>query len=230
MRPRLVLLAGGRRRSRTRGCRTRWHRGPRRSRRRSPACPASRPEFAGEAPTLSPEAKQDRALGSCAASSSNIVASCGAPPTGTLRPSMVSGRLARAGRGSRSGRRRHERARCAAVEQVEPHARPATAAARGRRAGRRCVGARSIVRSAVRDRPWRIAVAAGDERRPHVDVGARGSGRPARSRAGRRRPSARRACRASPRRTGTADRRRRRGRRCASDAPCRRSSPAPFGM
>ena len=52
----------------------------------------------------------------------------------------------------------------------------------------------------------------------------------ARSRAGRRRPSGRSACPASPRRTGTAAWRRPRGRRCASGAPCRPCWPAPFGM
>ena len=72
--PCLLGLQAGRRRSRTRGCRTTWRRGPRRSRRRWSACPAGatssvarhrrchRPRGSGPGP------------GSAASSSSNIVA------------------------------------------------------------------------------------------------------------------------------------------------------------
>ena len=76
----------------------------------------------------------------------------------------------------------------------------------------------------------RDALATGEERRPHVDVRRQVLHVRARSRAGRRSATARSACPASPRRTGTAGRRRRPGRRYASGAPCRPSMPGPLGM
>ena len=88
--PFLVASAAVRRRSRTRGCRTRWRRAPRRSRRRWPGMSSSRPEFGGDAPTLSPPASSSAGPGSVAASSSNIVARNAAPPTVALSPSVSS--------------------------------------------------------------------------------------------------------------------------------------------
>ena len=49
----------------------------------------SSPEFGGEAPTLSPPESSRVWPGSAASSSSNSVASCAAPPTVAVRPSIV---------------------------------------------------------------------------------------------------------------------------------------------
>ena len=73
-------------------------------------------------------------------------------------------------------------------------------------------------------------LAAGQERRAHVDVVLRGPGHPGRSRAGRRSARTTRACRASRRRTGRA------GRRRSTTSPVRVGwamsavVPGPFGI
>ena len=144
--------------------------------------------------------------GSAAASSSNIVASCAAPPTRHGRvPSIVVVVGSSWPWKSFSPMIDDRRVVVAVVEDVAPH--DALAVLRRRdaeqeRRRRREVDAAHVVDHAALDRR-----AAGEERRAHVRVGCRGPARPARSRAGRRTPSARSACRASPRRTGTAGRR-----------------------
>ena len=198
--------AGGsaRRRSRTRGCRRTWRPGPTRSRRRSPACPRAAPSSAARRRRCRRAASSSVRPGSAAASSSNIVASCAAPPT-----------VDRAARRS-----------CAVVgveltvEVVQPddrERRVLVAVARAGRAARRPGSARAPARRAgtppsargrccarPRTVPRSIALAAGEERRPHVRVAREVLHvRHVAVLAEERRARDQRA-RASPRRTGTA--------------------------
>ena len=115
----------------------------------------------------------------------------------------------------------------AAPQHIAPHGalavlRRGDAEQEGRR--RREVDAAHAARLAAADR-----ATAGEKRGAHVRVRRRGPARRAHSRAGRRTPSGRSACRAWPRRTGRAARRRPRGRRCGSGAPCRRCCPRRSG-
>ena len=208
-------------RSRTRGCRSSWRRAPTRSPRRSPGCPAAAPSSAARRRRCRPRP----AAASCRAGrrpprrTSSRAAP--APPTPSAMPLSIGLR-----------RRveltvevvqpddRDRRVPVAVVEQVAPHDALAAAPAPGRRAGTprsapgRCCGRRGRRRGRSpcrRPGTW-----------PACWCCCRGPARPARSRAGRRTPSARTACRASPRRTGTAGWRTRPGRPCASGATCRR--------
>ena len=222
--------AAGRRRSRTRGCRRTWRPGPRRSRRRWPACPRAGRSSAGEAPTLSPEARRSAVAGQlrgllvehrrqlrraadrhvrCRRSVSVVGSSW---PWKSVRPTIETSVQRLAALERRPGSTRALAVlRLGDAQQVRDASAP----------GRSCAG-RSTV--ALGD-----AVAAGDERRAHVDVGGQvlhvrhvavlaEEGRAGDQRA-----------RASPRRTGTAGRRRRPGRRCGSGAPCRRCCPGRSG-
>ena len=90
VRPRPGAAAAARRRSRTRGCRTTWRRGPTRSRRRSPACPRAGASSAARRRRCRPPARIRPGPGSDASSSSNSVARNAPPPTGWLIPSNAS--------------------------------------------------------------------------------------------------------------------------------------------
>ena len=189
---------------------------------------SSSAEFGGDAPTLSPAASSSVGPGSDAASSSNIVASCAAPPTVTLSPSIDRRRLVELAVEvvqPDDRQRRVARARCRAGRAAR---RPGCAAAPGRRAGTPPSGARSMLRTS-RATPRSIAVPpARNVARMfvllvevlhvgHVAVLAE------ERRAGDQR--ARRGGVELVRRR----RRRRRGRRCASGAPCRPCCPGRWG-
>ena len=132
---------------------------------------SSSADAGGDAPTLSPAASSSDWPGSFAISSSNIVASCAAPPTGTavLASSVVAA-------GSEltvevvQADDVHRREVVAVVDDVAPH--DALAVLRRRdaeqeRRRRRQVDAADVLRHAAVD-----PVAAGEERRPHVRVRA----------------------------------------------------------
>ena len=129
---------------------------------------SSSPELAGEAPTLSPAASSRALPGSASSSSSNRVASCAAPPTLTLRPSISVGRRLELPVEVVEPDDRQRGVAAAAPEDVAPH--DALAVLRHRdveqEGGRRReVDAAHPARAAAGD-----GAAAGQEGRAHVRV------------------------------------------------------------
>ena len=116
-----MLLAADRRRSRTRGCRRTWRRGPRRSRHRSPACPRAGPSW----PATRRRCRRRRAAapGRAARRPPRRTSSPAAPRRRPVRcsPSIVQRRRIELAVEVVEADERHERARPAVLQQVEPH-------------------------------------------------------------------------------------------------------------
>ena len=125
-------------------------------------------EAGGEAPTLSPAASSRVRPGSASASSSNIVASCPAPPTGTARPSIVA--VVGSSWPWKSFSPMIEiGVTCRPRSSMSRRTTPWLRSGAGTPSRNAAVGARSMLRT-PRTAPRSIALAAGEERRPHVGV------------------------------------------------------------